>query len=147
MTDAEKKKNFSKNIQTPIQADLCSKMTSKVFFKINPDNEYRLADIEYRVFYDSPEWTKYLTSYKDRGFGIWFADGTIQPYKKNQTAIKDVNKFKVYVTDDDYFVANLPSLDITNTSSLYYEKNSYLTRFALSRVRDNVRLRNKYETL
>ncbi len=25
----------------------------KVFFKINPDNEYRLADIEYRVFYDS----------------------------------------------------------------------------------------------
>ena len=99
----------------------------KVFFKINPDNEYRLADIEYRVFQDSPDWTKYLTSYKDRGFGIWFADGTIQPYKKNHTAIKDVNKFKVYVTDDDYFVANLPSLDITNTSSLYYEKNSYLT--------------------
>ena len=31
------------------------------------------------------------------------------------------------MTDDDYFVANLPSLDITNTSSLYYEKNSYLT--------------------
>ena len=99
----------------------------KVFFKINPDNEYRLADIEYRVFQDSPEWTKYLTSYKERGFGIWFADGTIQPYKKNHTAIKDVNKFKVYVTDDDYFIATLPSLDITNTSSLYYEKNSYLT--------------------
>ncbi len=99
----------------------------KVFFKINLDNEYRLADIEYRVFQDSPEWTKYLTSYKERGFGIWFADGTIQPYKKNHTAIKDVNKFKVHVTDDDYFVANLPSLDITNTSSLYYEKNSYLT--------------------
>ena len=99
----------------------------KVFFKINPDNEYRLADIEYRVFQDSPEWTKYLTSYKERGFGIWFADGTIQPYKKNHTAIKDVNKFKVNVTDDDYFVANLPSLDITNTSSMYYEKNTYLT--------------------
>ncbi len=98
----------------------------KVFFKINPDNEYRLADIEHRVFYDSPEWTKYLTSYKERGFGIWFADGTIQPYKKNLSK-EDVNKFKVYVTDDDYFVANLPSLDITNTSSLYYEKNSYLT--------------------
>ena len=98
----------------------------KVFFKINPDKEYRLADIEHRVFYDSPEWTKYLTSYKERGFGIWFADGTIQPYKKNLSK-EDVNKFKVYVTDDDYFVANLPSLDITNTSSLYYEKNSYLT--------------------
>ncbi len=99
----------------------------KVWFKINPDNEYRLADIEYRVFQDSPDWRKYLTSYKERGFGIWFADETIPPYKKNHTAIKDVNKFKVYVTDDDYFVANLPSLDITNTSSLYYEKNSYLT--------------------
>ncbi len=86
-----------------------------------------MADIEYRAFYDSPDWTKYLTSHKDRGFGIWFADGTIQPYKKNHTAMKDVNKFKVYATDDDYFVANLPSLDITNTSSLYYEKNSYLT--------------------
>ena len=99
----------------------------KVFFKINPDNEYRLVDIESRAYQGVSDWTKYLTSYKERGFGIWFADGTIQPYKKNHTATKDVNKFKVYVTDDDYFVANLPSLDITNTSSLYYEKNSYLT--------------------
>ncbi len=99
----------------------------KVFFKINPDNEYRLVDIESRAYQGVSDWTKYLTSYKERGFGIWFADGTIQPYKKNHTATKDVNKFKVYVTDDDYFVANLPSLDITNTSSLYYEKNSHLT--------------------
>ena len=86
-----------------------------------------MADIESRAYQGVSDWTKYLTSYKERGFGIWFADGTIQPYKKNHTATKDVNKFKVYVTDDDYFVANLPSLDITNTSSLYYEKNSYLT--------------------
>ena len=86
-----------------------------------------MADIESRAYQGVSDWTKYLTSYKERGFGIWFADGTIQPYKKNHTAIKDVNKFKVYVTDDDYFVANLPSLDITNTSSLYYEKNPYLT--------------------
>ncbi len=99
----------------------------KVFFKINPDNKYRLVDIESRAYQGVSDWTKYLTSYKERGFGIWFADGTIQPYKKNHTATKDVNKFKVYVTDDDYFVANLPSLDITNTSSLYYEKNFYLT--------------------
>ncbi len=97
----------------------------KVFFKINPDNEYRLADIESRAYQGVSDWTKYLTSYKERGFGIWFADGTIQTYKKNLSK-EDVNKFKVYVTDDDYFVANLPSLDITNTS-LYYEKNSYLT--------------------
>ena len=106
----------------------------KVFFKINPDNEYRLADIESRAYQGVSDWTKYLTSYKECGFGIWFADGTIQPYKKNHTAIKDVNKFKVYVTDDDYFVANLPSLDITNTSSLYYEKNSYLTAIIAAHV-------------
>ncbi len=36
----------------------------KVWFKINLDNEDRLVDIEYRAFYDSPEWVKYLTSYK-----------------------------------------------------------------------------------
>ncbi len=106
----------------------------KVFFKINSDNEYRLADIESRAYQGVSDWTKYLTSYKERGFGIWFADGTIQPYKKNHTAIKDVNKFKVYVMDDDYFVANLPSLDITNTSSLYYEKNSYLTAIIAAHV-------------
>ncbi len=99
----------------------------KVWFKINSDNEHRLVDIESRAYQGVSDWTKYLTSHKERGFGIWFADGTIQPYKKNHTAIKDVNKFKVYVTDDDYFIATLPSLDITNTSSLYYEKNSYLT--------------------
>ena len=99
----------------------------KVWFKINPDNEHRLVDIESRAYQGVSDWTKYLTSHKERGFGIWFADGTIQPYKKSHTAIKDVNKFKVYVTDDDYFIVNLPSLDITNTSSLDYEKNSYLT--------------------
>ncbi len=99
----------------------------KVWFKINPDNEHRLLDIESDTFQRTSTWTKYLTSHKERGFGIWFADGTIQPYKKNNTAIKDVNRFKVYVWDDDYFVATLPSLDITNTSSLDYEKNSYLT--------------------
>ena len=76
----------------------------KVWFKINPDNKHRLADIEYRVFYDSPEWTKYLTSYKDRRFGIWFADGTIQTYDINHetTTNMDINKIKIYVTDDKW---------------------------------------------
>ncbi len=97
----------------------------KVFFKINPDNEYRLADIEYRVFQDSPEWTKYLTSYKERGFGIWFADGTVQPYKKNPSE-EDINNFPVHVTDEKYFAANLPQLSITNSSSLDYKQNPYL---------------------
>ena len=97
----------------------------KVFFKINPDNEYRLADIEYRVFYDSPEWTKYLTSYKDRGFGIWFADGTIQTYEKNPSK-EDINNFLIHVTEEKYFAASLPQLSITNSSSLDYKQNPYL---------------------
>ena len=97
----------------------------KVFFKINPDNEYRLADIEYRVFYDSPEWSKYLTSYKERGFGIWFADGTIQPYEKNSSK-EDIHNFPVHVTDEKYFAASLPQLSITNSSSSDYKQNPYL---------------------
>ena len=97
----------------------------KVLFKINPDNEHRLADIEYRVFYDSPEWTKYLTSYKDCGFGIWFADGTIQPYEKNPSK-EDINNFPIHVTDEKYFAASLPQLSITNSSSLDYKQNPYL---------------------
>ncbi len=57
----------------------------KVWFKLNPDNENRLLDIESDTCQRTPSWTKYLTSYKERGFGIWFADGTVQPYKKNTT--------------------------------------------------------------
>ncbi len=100
----------------------------KVLFKINPDNEYRLVDIEYRVFYDSPEWTKYLTSYKDRGFGIWFADGTIQTYDINHetTTNMDINKIKIYVTDDKWFLSDLSPYTITNTLSTDYKKNPFL---------------------
>ena len=105
----------------------------KVFFKINPDNEYRLADIEYRVFQDSPEWTKYLTSYKDRGFGIWFADGTVQPYKKNPSE-EDVNNFPVHVTDEKYFASSLPQLPITNSSSSDYKQNPYLAAIVAAYV-------------
>ena len=84
-----------------------------------------MADIEYRVFYDSPEWTKYLTSYKDRGFGIWFADGTIQPYEKNPSK-EDIHNFPIHVMDEKYFAASLPQLSITNSSSLDYKQNPYL---------------------
>ena len=97
----------------------------KVWFKLNPDNEYRLLDIESDTYQRTPSWTKYLTSYKERSFGIWFADGTVQPYKKN-TTMKDTNKFKVYVTEDKYFKASLPPLSIRNTSSSDYKKNPYL---------------------
>ena len=102
----------------------------KVFFKINPDNEYRLVDIEYRAFYDSPEWTKYLTSYKDRGFGIWFADGTIQPFDTNSDKmahIQSYGSFLIYVTNDEMFFPLSPPHTITNTLSTDYKKNPYLT--------------------
>ncbi len=102
----------------------------KVFFKINPNNEYRLADIEYRVFYDSPAWTKYLTSYKDRGFGIWFADGTIQPFDTNSDKMahdQSYGSFFIYVTNDEMFFPFHPPHTITNTLSTDYKKNPYLT--------------------
>ena len=44
----------------------------KVWFKLNLDNEYRLLDIESDTYQRTPSWTKYLTSYKEHGFGIWF---------------------------------------------------------------------------
>ncbi len=101
---------------------------NKVFFKINPDNEHRLADIEYRVFYDSPGWAKYLTSYKDNGFGIWSADGTIQTYDINHetTTNMDINKIKIYVTDDKWFLSDLSPYTVTNTLSTDYKKNPFL---------------------
>ena len=97
----------------------------KVWFKLNPDNENRLLDIEFDTFQRMPSWKKYLTSYKERGFGIWFADGTVQAYEENTTT-KDINKFKVYVTDSEYFEADLPPLPLTNTSDKNYKKNPYL---------------------
>ncbi len=42
----------------------------KVGFKLDPDDETRLLDIESDTFQRTPSWTKYLTSYKKRGFRI-----------------------------------------------------------------------------
>ncbi len=109
----------------------------KVWFKLNPDNEYRLLDIESDTYQRTPSWTKYLTSYKERGFGIWFADGTVQPYKKN-TTMKDTNKFKVYVTEDKYFEVSLPPFSITNTSSVDHKKNPYLIAIIAAYVSTHV---------
>ena len=98
----------------------------KVWFKINPDNENRLIDIESRAYQGVSDWTKSLTSYKERGFGIWYANGTLQPLKKNTTTIS-INKFKVYVAEDKYFEASFPQLTIgENTLSRDYKKNPYL---------------------
>ena len=89
-----------------------------------------MADIEYRVFYDSPEWAKYLTSYKERGFGIWFADGTIQPFDTNSDKmahIQSYSSFLIYVTNDKMFFSLSPPHTITNTLETDYKKNPYLT--------------------
>ncbi len=61
------------------------KLTEKDLFNITSD-----------TFLNNKKWTKYLTSNKDRGFRIWYPNGTIQPYEKNTTK-KDIDKFKVYV--------------------------------------------------
>ena len=98
----------------------------KVWFKLNPDNEYRLLDIESDTYQRTSTWTNYLTSYKEREFGIFFADGTIQPYKKNLSK-EDINNFPIHVTDEKYFAASLPQLFITNSSSLDHKQNPYLT--------------------
>ncbi len=95
------------------------------YFKIVPDNEYQLVDITSDTFLRTPGFTKYLTNFKERGFGIWFADGTVQPYKKNTNHIEE-NRFKMYVTDTQYFTANFTPFSITNTLSADYKKNSYL---------------------
>ncbi len=100
----------------------------KVWFKINPENEYRLLDIESDTYQRTPTWTKYLTSYKERGFGIWFANGTIQTYDINHetTTNMDINKIKIYVTDDKWFLSDLSPYTITNTLSADYKKNPFL---------------------
>ncbi len=84
-----------------------------------------LLDITYDTFLRTPGFTKYLTNFKERGFGIWFADGTVQPYKKNTNHIEE-NKFKMYVTDNEYFTANFTPFSITNTLSTDCKKNPYI---------------------
>ena len=105
----------------------------KVWFKMNPDNEYRLLDVESDTYQRTSSWTKYLTSYKERGFGIWFADGTVQPYEKNPSK-ENVNNFPAHVTDEKYFAASLPQLPVTNSSLSDYKKNPYLTAIVAAYV-------------
>ena len=57
---------------------------------------------------------------------IWGTTGTVQPFVKNSSSV-DVNSFKIYVTDDLFFDANLPKLEIRNNeSSNDYKDNPYL---------------------
>ena len=105
----------------------------KVLFKINPDNEYRLLDIESDTYQRTSTWTKYLTSYKKRGFGIFFSDGTIQPLKKSRFK-DDVHAFKAYVNENQFFTTNLPPPVITNSSSADYKKNPYMAAIVAAYV-------------
>ena len=91
-------------------------------------------DITSNSFKTNKAWTKYLTSNKDRGFGIWFANGTVPKFQNTRfpndptrqgwghhpiidsTFQKPVslgytlNKFKIYVTDTEYFLSNFPAV-------------------------------------
>ena len=58
---------------------------------------------------------------------IWGTAGTIQPFVKNPSTDLNVNAFRIYVTDDLFFNANLPKLEIRNNeNSNDYKDNPYL---------------------
>ena len=93
----------------------------ETYYKLTEKDSF---DITSNTFLNNKKWTKYLTSNQDRGFGIWFANDTVQPYAKNATR-KDFDKLKDYVTSDKYFTASLVLFAITNTLST--PKNPYFT--------------------
>ena len=57
---------------------------------------------------------------------IWGTTGTVQPFVKNPSDL-NVNSFKIYVTNELFFDANLPKLEIKNNEgSNDYKDNPYL---------------------
>ena len=105
----------------------------ETYFKLTEKDSF---DITSDTFLNNKKWTKYLTSNKDKGFGIWFADGTVQPYDINHetTTSMDINKIKIYVTDDKWFVSDLSPYTITNTLSPDYMKNPFLASLLVAYV-------------
>ena len=107
----------------------------ETYFKLTENDSF---DITSDTFLNNKKWTKYLKSNKvkieaeakakDKGFGIWFADGTMQTYDINHetTTNMDINKIKIYVTDDKWFLSDLSPYTITNTLSTDYKKNPFL---------------------
>ncbi len=109
----------------------------ETYFKLTENDSF---DITSDTFLNNKKWIKYLTSNKkkseaevkakakDKGFGIWFANGTIQTYDINHetTTNMDINKIKIYVTDDKWFLSDLSPYTITNTLSADYKKNPFL---------------------
>ena len=47
---------------------------------------------------------------------LWGTAGTIQPFVKNSSDL-NVNSFKIYVTNDLFFDANFPKLEIKNNEN------------------------------
>ncbi len=97
----------------------------ETYFKLTEKDSF---DITSDTFLNNKKWIKYLTSNKDKGFGIWLANGTIQTYDINHetTTNMDINKIIIYVTDDNWFLADLSPYTITNTLSADYKKNPFL---------------------
>ena len=103
----------------------------ETYFKLTEKDSF---DITSDTFLNNKTWKKYLTSNKERGFGIWFADGTVPKFQNTRfpnnptrqewgkhpfidsTFQKPVNlgyalnKFKIYVTNTEYFVSNFPDI-------------------------------------
>ena len=50
----------------------------ETYFKLTENDEF---DITSDTFLNNKKWTKYLTSLKEKGFGIWFADGPFRSFK------------------------------------------------------------------
>ena len=58
---------------------------------------------------------------------IWGTAGTVQLFIKNSSSDLNVNSFKIYVTNELFFDANLPRLEIKNNEgSNDYKDNPYL---------------------
>ena len=103
----------------------------ETYFKLTEKDSF---DITSDTFLNNKKWTKYLTSNKDKGFGIWFADGTVPKFQNTRfpndptrqgwekhplidsTFQRPVslgfplNKFKIYITSTEYFVSNFPAV-------------------------------------
>ncbi len=95
----------------------------ETYFKLSGIDSFNITSDSFKI---NKQWTKYLTSNKDREFGIWYPNGTVQTYERNTTKI-NVSKFKAYVTDDEWFEVSLTPFDTKNTTSDDYESNPYLT--------------------
>ena len=88
------------------------------YFKESSDSGYLITS---DTFLNNKEWTKYLYWQKP-----WGTSDTVQSFVKNTTDLS-VNNFKIYVTNDSFFDADLPKFDIKNNETSYdYKDNSYL---------------------